>query len=299
MESEKEYKITIKSVVNIHDPAHVEKITSAFMGHQVRKVEADRIIPFTGKIDKELPEAPVGLPIYTVNVVIGMKMGQREIEELLALYTGIEKMYFCVYGDIEKLDETKIETIADLDTSKEVAAQDQVGQKRIDDFMAEMKKARKERDTKIKTRPVYEAFCVGADELRPLIRESLVSRGYWMVRSLDESKKRLSITGPYTNIPVGLAMVEGLVRNMKSTTRPMMTNHGDLVEYVLDLTDARWALMEDRPYEVRVKDTSTGRTYTAAVRATDSLQARNLGLEQVKSEEGISGDTLLALNPTD
>jgi len=162
-----------------------------------------------------------------------------------------------------------------------------------------MKKARKERDTKIKTRPVYEAFCVGADELRPLIRESLVSRGYWMVRSLDESKKRLSITGPYTNIPVGLAMVEGLVRNMKSTTRPMMTNHGDLVEYVLDLTDARWALMEDRPYEVRVKDTSTGRTYTAAVRATDSLQARNLGLEQVKSEEGIAGDTLLALNPTD
>ncbi len=296
MESEKEYKLRLKSVVNVHDQSHIDRIKSALMGHLVYKVEADEIIPFSGKVDKDLPEAPMGFPIYTVNIVLGMKMQEREIMELVSLYTGIEKSNFCIKGDIV-LEEAKIEAIDDLDTSKEEKkAQDEVGQKRLDDFMTDYRAARKEREAKIKTRPVYEAFCVAATEVRSLLRES-VSPGYWMVRSMDD-KKRLSVTGPYSDIPVGLAMVEGVMNRMKPVERPLSINHGSLTEYVLELANSDWAMMEDRPFEVRVKDTSTGRTYTAAVQATDEIQARNMGLAQVKSREGITGDTLLALDPT-
>ncbi len=299
MESEKEYKITLKSVVNVHDKEHLEKIKTALMGHQVRKVEADQIVPFTGKTPKDWPEAPIGLPIYTVSIVLGMEMSERDICELLSLYTGIQKENFIVLGDVTKELEEAIKDGTETDDVE--AAQDQVGQKRLDKFMSELKAERSKREKTIKSMiPVTEGFVASALEVRSLIHEGMVGKGYWFVRNMGET--RISVMGPYENIPVGTVFTEGVIRNM--TVKPgrgnvVTVNHGSLTEYVVDLVDDTWKLNEDQPYDVRVKDTSTGKTYTAAVRARDSLSARNMGIEQVTSSEGIPRDNLLALNPTD
>jgi len=358
MESEKEYKITLLSVVNIHDKEHLDKIKSGLLGHQVRKVEADRVIPFTGKAPKEWAEVPQGLPVYTVDIVIGMRMSHRDIVELLCLYTGIQRENFCVTGDVEmeKLEESNImarevqvgqtiqiqmepprkvsevspmitkaktsaisitfadgtkemcgplqgvtlrESIKDgTDTDDVESAQDQVGQKRLDKFMSELKSQKAEREKKTKVLPIYEAFCASAIEVRNLLREGVIGRGYWFIRNMGEN--RISVMGPYSNIPVGVVMTEGVVRNMTAKRGSVVSvDHGTLTEYVVDLEDDNWKRIDEgQPYEVKVKDTSSGQTYTAAVRASDELAARNLGIEQVHASEGIPKDSLLALSPT-
>jgi len=289
IEQEKEHTYKIISVANIHDQELMGRIGMALAGYKVLELEKDFFKPVR-KENKEFPNHP-DTPCYCVKVVTVMNPRNRVLQQAVCQYLNIRDENLKVTGDEPEAEDKEKSEVKD--------AQSDVGQKRLDGFLADLAQERKDQQPKeVKPQTNMERAVVNHGALEAVLGR-VVRRGFYLVEG--EAKRNTAlITGPFKKAPMNYAYAESLNPGLKLVKE---TRQGDLYEFHMDTNSLEHVSQPQqggpRKWEVEVQDNDSGRNFTVVVSAGDAISARNAGIDTVAMREKLNPDNLIAIRPKD
>lgn len=289
IEQEKEHTYKIISVANIHDQELIGRIGMALAGYKVLELEKDFFKPVR-KDNKEFPNHP-DTPSYCVKVVMVMNPRNRVVQQAVCRYLNIRDENLKVTGDEPEAEDKEKSEVKD--------AQADVGQKRLDGFLADLAAERKsQQPEEVKVKAVTEAAVVNHGAVEAVLGRP-VRRGFYVVES-EVNRNTAKITGPFKKTPMNYSYAEFLNPGLKLVRE---SRQDDLYEFQMD-TNSLEHIAEpkqggSRKWEVEVQDNDSGRTYTVVVSAGDPVGARNAGIDTVAMREKLNPDNLIAIRPKD
>lgn len=312
-ENDQEFTVHVCSVVNIQDAEVMDFIRLALLPFDLREIKSDGYKPMGD-------DAFLGyesFPVYTVTVKLGLDLSNEKAEERIATLTHIDKDQFIVHHEGESLKKAEDDNSDDSaegpgDAGEPEAmgtdqAQKLAGTKRIDDFLKELEADRKERDKEVPDFKVEEAFCTSHIALKAFHSNVLAPRGFYVVEREEtgDAESALHISGPFEAMPDNYPLVPTLSHTGIETIKVMKESHGT---FGLEVTtrdkghkfiqgSTKRTVTEAAQREVKVTDTDTGKTYTAAVRANDDAKARQLAVTSISNSHGLSQESLVAAAP--
>lgn len=313
VENDQEYTVHVCSVQNIHDTEVMDFIRLALLPYDLREIKTDGYKPMGDDAFAGYP----GYPVYTITVKLGLDVTNEKAEERVATLTHIDKDQVIVHHKGESLKKAEDDNSDDAAEGAGDAgepepmgsdqAQKLAGEKRIDDFLKELEADRKEREGAVPDFKVEEAFCTSHIALKAFHSNVLAPKGFYVVEreSIGDSVSALHISGPFKNIPDNYPLVPTLPHTGIDTVKVMTESHGTFgLEVHTRDTGHRFisesektTVTEAAQQEVKVTDTDTGKTYTAAVRADDDATARDLAVQSISKKKGISPEQLVAAAP--
>lgn len=312
LENEKEYTYYIKSVENLFTDEMISYIGLALAPYQLREIERDIYKPFATEF-KDYPN----YPLYIVKVVTGLKVPEYANSEL-ALYTSVNQHLIKV--DTKRDNPAKDEPIeieVDTDNSNykpltnttgnfdgsvdyEVdGMQQEVGTKRIDAFMKELRDEKKNRAIK-----TFEDF-VTTNRVVETLTGKAVRKGFYVVESTNGN---ISIEGPFAEQPCNMPFHTSLKATAGKVISEKIHRSGRRI-FELDAMDILHQAQdndddienENKPerekFSIKVKNTDTGAVYSVVVSAYNSRVARRKAVDLVSKEQGLSTSILYPMKP--
>lgn len=298
VEQEEEHVYLIKSIKNIHDDEIMGKITLALTPHKLIELKKDFFKPIRQNND-EFPNFQ-NTPTYCLKATLGLEVSGKTIVQNIATFANIFDEYLSAGKKGEK-EET--ETDIDMEEGKEDASnQNHVGDKRVGDFMRELKKAREEQakqnDIEV---DVYESFATSHHGVSRMVGKP-VRKGFYVVEHVDRDNRKIAlVTGPFSKAPVNYDFEADVEPRGFNVVRE--SQDGIRVEFELE-HDGSVMMEADAPiqngekmWEVDIYDSDTSKTYPVVVRAENETAARNKGMKQIADRENLSLDRLTAGKP--
>ena len=188
-------------------------------------------------------------------------------------------------------------------------AQKLAGQKRIDAFIKELEADRKEREKLVPDWDIYEAFCTSHIALKTFHPNARLPKGFYVVERevmADKTESLLHIAGPFETAPDNYLYVPMMERREVENSDVIVSEDSPVTLYVKTRGAGHHFLQDEHPYvtlheqahsEVEVRDTDTGKKYTAVVRAHSDTEARDLAVQTIADRESLSTDRLVATAP--
>lgn len=288
-EKDEEFTYHIKSTADIHRPELFERVRHALMPYRIKSITAEGYMPIT-KDNKTFPDQP-NSPTYVIKVITGLPIDTKSALEMVAMtcHIHIAHLYMAPEDDVASYLSGKPVEV-DSTTSQLL-----VGTKRIDAFMQELQKDRKEREKKAITREVYESFFTTHRALASVVKKPL-RNGYYMVEMIQEGDDRfMRSEGPFETRPDGNPYRDHTgIRSAKIVSE---TDAGDMYGVEVMVEEMMPSNAGELMFEVGVADMNLGRRYTSIVRASSPEIAREIAVRQVAETHKIDPSTLTAMAP--
>lgn len=315
IEMEQDHIYYVKSINNIHDQEMMDRISMAFMPHEIIEIKRDVRTPIKAD-NPDFPSIP-NTPTYSVKVTLASEISPESARQLVALYTNINNELIVVHKKGEKPNKEKGDDEKDSSVSpdeqvvSDKEAQSTVGDHRVGDLIRDLEKIRKagEGVGVATVKDVYEAFVTSHRAVSQAVGHQ-VHRGFYLVEQFEDIPGSAFISGPFTNAPMNYEYQGSVDASKFEYLSESESRDGKFHVFELRQQDYRRGFenpnpnasgmvypRESRPWEVEVVDTDTGKRYTVAIKAKTKISARNRGIEFVSKQERINPSRLIATKP--
>jgi hypothetical protein len=306
-ENDEEYTYCVRTCVDLDKRDILSGIEMAFLPHQIRAFEVQRTLPIS-KENKYFPSEE-NCPTYGINVTVGLKIDPEVILQEIILQTGLYRETVVVFEEGQEPHKQAQEnktggeykpitgsTLFDATPDEgmiDEKAQETVGTKRVENFMRELERERKER-IKLKHPNKETAYCTTHLVAGALLGEG-VRKGYYVV---TEATNGLEVAGPFNKAPSNYKFTE----SVKVPGGPRtVSRKGNLFEmkYTNETlpAHAQASINDASSFEVEVENLDTGGLTNVVVKARDQDEARTNAVNVVASRQKVDPESLVAKHP--